>query len=109
MISRDGNKGGPLYFIEDSKTKKIPKNEITINLKQDFKANSHDIIGRDRHLQLADEMIRKLNEELKQQKSVNKHGLAENANLRVQLAVSHTQHPIRFEYFFRIVSEHVNR
>ena len=43
MISRDGNKGGPLYFIEDSKTKKIPKNEITINLKQDFKANSHDI------------------------------------------------------------------
>ena len=46
MISRDGNKGGPLYFIEDSKTKKIPKNEITINLKQDFKANSHDIIGR---------------------------------------------------------------
>ena len=32
-------------------------------------------------------MIRKLNEELKQQKSVNKHGLAENANLRVQLAV----------------------
>ena len=64
---------------------------------------------RDRHLQLADEMIRKLNEELKQQKSVNKHGLAENANLRVQLAVSHTQHPIRFEYFFRIVSEHVNR
>ena len=43
MISRDGNKGGPLYFIEDTKTKKIPKNEITINLKQDFKANSHDI------------------------------------------------------------------
>ena len=64
---------------------------------------------RDRHLQLADEMIRKLNEELKQQKSVNKHGLAENANLRVQLAVSHSQHPIRFKYFFRIVSEHVNR
>ena len=44
-------------------------------------------------------MIRKLNEELKQQKSVNKHGLAENANLRVQLAVSHSQHPIRFKYF----------
>ena len=42
---------------------------------------------RDRHLQLADEMIRKLNEELKQQKNVNKHGLAENASLRVQLAV----------------------
>ena len=54
---------------------------------------------RDRHLQLADEMIRKLNEELKQQKSVNKHGLAENANLRVQLAVSHSQHPIRFQDF----------
>ena len=44
-------------------------------------------------------MIRKLNEELKQQKSVNKHGLAENANLRVQLAVSNPQHPIRLEHF----------
>ena len=46
MSSNGANTGGPLYFIEDTKTKKIPKNEITINLKQDFKANSHDIIGR---------------------------------------------------------------
>ena len=46
MSSNGTNKGGPLYFIEDTKTNKIPKNEITINFKQDFKANSHDIIGR---------------------------------------------------------------